>query len=53
MTRITWPVPNVWRRLSLSEPPKEVQYDDIGSSPRIQQVTDDTDIPAFLRKQNN
>jgi hypothetical protein len=53
MTSIIRPVPNVWRRPLPSEPRKEVQYDDIGSSSRMQQVTDDTDIPAFLRKQKN
>lgn len=53
MTSIIQPVPNVWRRPLPSGPRKEVQHDDIGSSPRVPQVTDDTDIPAFLRKRNN
>lgn len=53
MAGIIQPVPNVWRRPPPFERREEVQHDDIGSSPCMQKVTNDADIPAFLRKRNN
>ena len=46
------PLPNVWRRPSSSEPHEAVQHDDNAALPRMQQVTDDSNIPAFLRKRS-
>jgi len=45
-------VPNVWRRDSSPGLRNEVQHDDIAALPRMKQVTDDSDIPAFLRKRS-
>ena len=47
------PVPNVWRKPASFESRDEVQHHNVGSSPRMQRVTDDTYIPAFLRKRSN
>jgi hypothetical protein len=52
MTSLNRPVPNVWRRPSSPAPLKEVLHDDNASSPRIHQIIDDSDIPAFLRKRS-
>ena len=46
------PIPNVWRRPSSFGLIDEVQHDNMPSLPRMQQVTDDSDIPAFLRKRS-
>ena len=45
-------VPNVWRRPSSFGLHDEVQHDDMAFLPRMQQVTDDSDIPAFLLKRS-
>lgn len=52
MASINRPLPNVWRRPSSPELHEAVQQNDNASLPRIQQVTDDSGIPAFLRKRN-
>lgn len=43
-------VPNVWRRASSPERYEEVLNDDVAALPRMQRITDDSDIPAFLLK---
>ncbi len=45
-------LPNVWRRSSSPGLHDEVQHDDNASLLRMQHVTDDSDIPAFLRKRS-
>jgi hypothetical protein len=45
-------VPNVWRRASSHGLHNEVQQDYFAALPRMQQVTDDSDIPVFLRKRS-
>jgi hypothetical protein len=52
MADLNRPLPNVWRRPSSPERQEEVLHDDCASSPRIHQITDDSDIPAFLRKRS-
>jgi hypothetical protein len=52
VTSLIRPVPNVWRRPSSPVLLEEVLQDDIASSPRIHQITDDSDIPAFLLKRS-
>jgi hypothetical protein len=52
MESINRPAPNVWRRPSSPVLHEEVMHDDIASSLRIHQITDDGDIPAFLRKRS-
>ncbi|RYZ81064.1 MAG: hypothetical protein EOP04_24715 [Proteobacteria bacterium] len=49
---INRPLPNVWRRPSSPGLQDEVQHDDNASLLRMQQVPDDSDIPAFLRKRS-
>ncbi len=49
---ISRPLPKVWRRPSSPERYEEVLHDDSASSPRIHQITDDSDIPAFLLKRS-
>lgn len=46
------PLPNVCRRPSLPGILDEVQHGDTASLPRMQQVTENSDIPAFLRKRS-
>lgn len=45
-------VPNVWRRPSSLVLHELVQHDEDACSSQVQQVTDDSDIPAFLRKRS-
>jgi hypothetical protein len=52
MPGLNRPLPNVWRRPSSPERHEEVLHDDSASSARIHRITDDSDIPAFLRKQS-
>lgn len=52
MRSINRPLPNVWRRPSSPELHEAVQPDDNAYLLRMQQVTDDSDIPAFLRKRS-
>jgi hypothetical protein len=52
MADLNRPLPNVWRRPSSLEQHEEVLHDDSASSLRIHQITDDSDIPAFLRKRS-
>jgi hypothetical protein len=52
MGSINRPLPNVWRRPSSPGLHNEVQHDDKAFLLRMQQVTDDSDIPAFLRKRS-
>jgi hypothetical protein len=52
MGSINRPVPNVWRRPSSPELHEAVQHDDNSYLLRMQQLTDDNDIPAFLRKRS-
>ena len=52
MASLKCPIPNVWRRTSSPVLLEEVLHDDIASSPRIHPITDDSDIPAFLRKRS-
>jgi hypothetical protein len=49
---ISRPLPNVWRRPSSPELHAAVQHDDSAYLLRMQQVTDNSDIPAFLRKRS-
>ena len=43
-------VPKVWRRSPSPVLHEVVQHDDRTSSSQMQRITDDSDIPAFLRK---
>ena len=52
MESISRPLPNVWRRPLSPELHEAVQRDDNAYLLRMQQVTDDSDIPAFLRKRS-
>jgi hypothetical protein len=52
MGSINRPLPNVGRRPSSPGLHNEVQHDDKAFLLRMQQVTDDSDIPAFLRKRS-
>jgi hypothetical protein len=52
MADLNRPLPNVWRRPSSPERQEEVLHDDSASSSRVHQITDDSDIPAFLRKRS-
>ena len=45
-------IPNVWRRPPSSVLHEFVQHDEHAPSSRMQHVTDDSDIPAFLRKRS-
>lgn len=45
-------VPNVWRRPPSGILHQLVQHDERASSSQLQHVTDDSDIPAFLRKRS-
>jgi len=45
-------VPNVWRRPPSHALHQLVQHDERASSLQMQHVTDDSDIPAFLRKRS-
>ena len=45
-------VPNVWRRSASPALREVLQHDKRASSPQMQRITDDSDIPAFLRKRS-
>ena len=49
---INRPLPNVWRKPLPPEPCEEALHDDSASSPHMHEITDDSDIPAFLRKRS-
>lgn len=42
-------IPNVWRRPASPVPHEVVQHDERASCSPLQRVTDDSDIPTFLR----